>query len=91
MNTPLEAGGGRSQALDFTVVSLGLVLHLEGQSDLWLPLLISLAPSLVSPRQSRFSCSLIKGCSANAVPSHTAGGFDLRLENGGGERQLKGY
>jgi len=41
MNTPLEAGGGHSQALDFTVVSLGLVLQLAGQSDLWLPLLIS--------------------------------------------------
>lgn len=70
-------------SLDFIAMSLGLFLQLAGQSDLWLPLLISVGSFPMSPRQTCFSCGLLEGCSAIVAPAYRAGGSDLRLENGG--------
>lgn len=71
-------------SLDFIAVSLGLFLQLAGQSDLWLPLLISVGSFPMSPRQICFSCGLLKGCSAMAAASG-AGGSDLSLGSARGK------
>lgn len=49
MSAIVEAGGGCSQGLAFIAMSLGLLLQLAGQTDLWLPLLISVGSVLMSP------------------------------------------
>lgn len=71
-------------SLDFTAMSLGLFLQLAGQSDLWLPLLISVGSFPMSPRQICFSYGVLKGCSAIAA-AYGAGCSDLRLGSGRGK------
>jgi len=85
VSTPLGAGGGCSQAWILLPLSLGLFLQLAGQSDLWLPLLISAGSFPMSPHQICFFCGLLKGCSAIVATADRAGGSDPRLENGGGK------
>lgn len=79
----IRSGRRLLPSLDFIAMSLGLFLQLAGQSDLWLPLLISVGFFPRSPRQICFSCGLFKGLLCH--PCCCLQSRRLRLENGGGK------